>query len=172
MKKPKLIDLNEAVQHPGRTLTFDLTIQLEEEEDLDLVQPLVGTLSAESTGNRLFVKGDFAGVVVMECGRCLAPVELPVSVMVDEEFAVEGTPAGFGTQGYAEVVEDEPSPLFTNNQLNYEELLRQDLWVSLPATVLCKSDCAGIVTEHETEPQGRPEFSVLSEMLPKETSEA
>lgn len=172
MKKPKLIDLNEAVQHPGRTLTFDLTVPLEEEEDLDLVQPLAGTLSAESTGNRLFVKGDFVGVVVMECGRCLTPVECSVRVLVDEDFAVEGTPAGFGTQGYAEVVEDEPSPLFTNNQLDYEELLRQDLWVSLPTTVLCKPDCTGIMTDRETEPQGRPEFSVLSEMIPKETSEA
>jgi uncharacterized metal-binding protein YceD (DUF177 family) len=171
MKRPKLIDLNDAIQHPGRQVEFDVSAALDEEEDLDLLDPVRGHLEAVSSGNVLFVKGDLHAEVVMECSRCLAPIPLQVDFKLEEEFPVMGTPAGHGGHDYAEVQEiDEPSPLFEGNQLRYEDLIRQALWLNLPMRPLCKEDCAGISEGGDADEHGRPEFKALSKLLDEEAS--
>lgn len=166
MRKPKLIDLNDAVQHPGRHVEYDVSTSLDEEEDIDLLEPIEGLIDAVSTGNLLMVKGDFTAKVVMECVRCLKPVTAEVKFVLDEEFPVEGTPAGFGNRDYAEVKEvDEPSPLFEHNQLRYEDLIRQNLWLSLPLRPLCSEACKGIGHSDDDGEHGRPEFSALKGLL-------
>ncbi len=165
MKKPKVIDLNEAIQHPGKHLEFNLSTHLEEEEDLDLIEPIQGILRAVSTGNMLLVTGEFSTRAVVECSRCLSPVEVSVDFEVEEEFPIEGVPAEMG--GFAHVETDEPTPLFDGNGLLYEELLRQDLWLNLPTHPLCREDCPGIEQDETDMPKGRLEFTAISEMLQK-----
>lgn len=165
MKKPKAIDLNEAIQHPGKHLEFNLSTSLEEEEDLDLLEPITGILRAVSTGNMLLVGGEFSTRAVVECSRCLAPVEVSVEFVVEEEFPVEGVPAEMG--GFAHVESDEPTPLFDGNGLLFEELIRQDLWLNLPTHPLCREDCPGLVQEDSDIAKERLKFSGLSEILEK-----
>jgi len=50
MKRDDLLDLNDILQHPGRKLEVDISTELPEEEDIDLVKPLEGYLEAVSTG--------------------------------------------------------------------------------------------------------------------------
>ena len=145
---------------------MEVSTSLEEEEDLDIIQPITGTLDAVSSGNVLFVKGEFKTELVFECSRCLTPVQVAVKFKVDEEFPVEGTPAGYGNRDYAEVKEEaEPSPLFDGNQLRYEDLLRQDLWLALPMRVLCREACEGIPEAQTVEEHGRPELKKLAQLL-------
>ena len=169
MRKPKLIDLNDAVQHPGRHVSYDVSTSLDEEEDLDLLAPIEGPIDAVSTGNVLLVKGELTAKVVMECVRCLNPVNVEVEFELDEEFPIEGTPAGFGNRDYAEVKEvDEPAPLFEHNQLRYEDLIRQNLWLSLPLRPLCSEACKGLADTDGDGEHGRPEFSALKGLLEKD----
>ena len=107
MKRQGLIDLNEAIQHPGTKLRFEVSTTLPDEEDLDLVAPVEGTLDAVSTGNILLLKGEFQARCVMECARCGEPLDQMVEFKMADEFDVEGVPAGYGTGEYAEVVEEE-----------------------------------------------------------------
>jgi uncharacterized protein len=166
MRKPRVLDLNDAVQHPGRHATFDVEVDLDEEEDIDLLEPIRGSLDAVSTGNRLIVTGDFRARLIMECSRCLASVPVDVEVGLEEEFPVVGTPAGYGSGEYAEVrEEDEPSPLFEGNHLRYEDLIRQNLWLNMPLRPLCREDCKGIEGVGEEEHHGRPEFEALGTLL-------
>lgn len=164
MRKPKLLDLNEAIQHPGKHVIARLSTELEEAEDLDLLEPLSGTLDAVSTGTVLLLRGSFRTTVALECARCLSVVETPVEFAVSEEFNIEGIPAGYGGS-YAYVVTDEPTPLFEGNALIYEELLRQLVWVHLPSRILCRDDCPGLGTPEPLEPQGRPEFAILADLV-------
>ncbi|MCH8274280.1 MAG: DUF177 domain-containing protein [Armatimonadetes bacterium] len=165
MKKRKLLDLNEAVQHPGKHITFDVSTKLEEVEDLDLVEPLTGTLDAVSTGNVLLLSGSFQTRAVQECSRCLSPVEASIKFDVAEEFPIGGTPGGYGSGHYAEVSADEPSSMFEDNSLLFEELLRQVLWLNLPVRPLCGEQCPGLTARAETTDEGRPEFAALAELL-------
>jgi uncharacterized protein len=165
MSKRHLIDLNDAIQHPGRHLTFDVETDLEEEADLDLVSPVQGKIDAVSTGNLLLISGSLATRAILECGRCLAPVQIDVAFELEENFPVVGTPAGFGGNSFAHVEVDEPFPLFQGNSLVWEELIRQNLMVSLPTHVLCKPDCPGIEGRDENEEHGIPAFADISKHL-------
>lgn len=166
MRKPKLIDLNDAVQHPGRHVSFEVSTNLEEEEDLDLLVPVTGDLDAVSSGNMLFIKGDLRTRAVMECSRCLKPVQVDIELKIAEEFPIEGTPAGYGNRDYAEVKEeDEPYPIFDGNQLRYEDLIRQNLLVNLPIQPLCDEACEGLPKVGGDEHHGRPEFEQLGKLL-------
>jgi uncharacterized metal-binding protein YceD (DUF177 family) len=145
MRRDDLLDLNDVLQHPGRKLAVDISTELLEEEDIDLVQPLEGFLEAESTGNLLLIGGKFKAKIVLECARCTGPVETEIEFEVEEQFPVEGVPSSYGAQDFAKVVEDEPFPMFEGNNLMVEQLLRQAFHLALPMQPLCpfgwEGDC-------------------------------
>lgn len=137
MKRDDLLDLNDALQHPGRKISVDVSTELPQEEDLDLVAPVEGFLEAVSTGNLLLIKGEFKTRCVLECARCGAPLEQEVQYAMEEQFPVEGVPSVYGKDDYAKIAPDEPYPLFEGNFLMVENLMRQGLLVSLPIQPLC-----------------------------------
>ncbi len=138
MRRDDLLDLNDVLQHPGRTLAVDVSTELPEEADLDLITPLEGFLEAVSTGNLLLVKGEFSTRMVVECARCTGPIETDIKFEIDEQFAVEGTPSSLDPKDMAKVVADEPFPLFEGNELIVENLLRQGLILAIPVQPLCE----------------------------------
>lgn len=175
MKRDGLIDLNEALQHPGRTLAFELSTELDQEEDLDLIEPIAGDLEAVSTGNLLLIKGHFQTTAVFECARCDAPLERPIEFDVEEQFPVEGVPSSYGTQDYARVKPEEPYPLFEGNALIIDALLRQSLLVSMPVQVNCPfgwdGECPTAIDQQfrKKEGEGRAEFRALENLLGDDT---
>lgn len=170
MKRDDLLDLNDVLQHPGRKLEVDVSTELPEEEDLDLVRPLEGYLEAVSTGNILLVTGKFSTRAVLECARCTEPLEVDIDFNVDEQFPVEGVPSSYGSQDFARVVADEPFQLFEGNNLIVESLLRQGLLVEIPLQPLCEfgwdGDCpiARQKGKIALVDGGRPEFEQLSKL--------
>ena len=138
VKRDDLLDLNDALQHPGRVVAVDISTELPEEADVDLVAPLEGFLEAVSTGNALIVTGEFTTRVVLECARCSAPIETEVTFEIDEQFPVVGVASSLSSQDFAKVADDEPFPLFEENNLIVEDLLRQGLLLALPVQTLCE----------------------------------
>lgn len=175
MNRAGLLDLNEALQHPGRTLWYEMSTELDQEEDLDLVSPVEGTLEAVSTGNLLLLKGRFAARAVFECSRCTAPIEQTIELDIEEQFPVEGVASSYGTQDFARVVPDEPYQLFEGNALIVDALIRQMLIVNLPLQPVCEygwdGDCPEarertVATHNEP---GRLEFHRLKNLLEEGT---
>ncbi len=164
MKRDDLLDLNDVLQHPGRTITVEISTEMETEEDIDLVAPLEGYLEAVSTGNLLLLTGQFATRAVIECSRCGKPVEVDIAFELDEQFPVEGTPSSLGAQDMAKVKDDEPYPLFDENNLMVEALLRQDLLIAMPLQVYCAEECTAPIVEEivKPQPEGRAEFRGLA----------
>lgn len=175
MIREDLLDLNDALQHPGRKIAVDVTTELPEEGELDLVAPLEGFLEAVSTGNLLLVTGEFKAKAVLECARCSGPLETDVDFIIDEQFAVAGTPSSLSAKDFAYMAADEPFPLFEGNQLIVEALLRQAILLALPTQPLCSFGWDGecpVAAEREVEIKanlaGRPEFQALQDLLGKE----
>ncbi|MBS1715652.1 MAG: DUF177 domain-containing protein [Armatimonadetes bacterium] len=137
MKREGLLDLNEAVQHPGKKLTFAIVTRLDQEADIDLLDPVSGELQAVSTGNLLLLDSKFSTRAVSECARCGAPIDCEVSFVMSDQFQVEGVPASYSRDGYARVVTDEPEPMFNENALIVDNYVRQGLLINLPAQPLC-----------------------------------
>lgn len=138
MKRDDLLDLNDVLQHPGRKLAVDISTELPDEAEIDLVKPLEGFIEAISTGNLLLLTGKFQTRMVVECARCSAPIEQDVSFDIDEQFPVEGVPSSYNAQDYARMAADEPFPMFEENNLIVEALLRQALLLELPIQPLCE----------------------------------
>lgn len=175
MRRDDLLDLNDVLQHPGRQLSVDISTELPNEEDVDLIRPIEGFLEAVSTGNLLLITGTFGTRMVFECARCSGPLELDLEFDLDEQFTVEGIPSSLNQQDYARVVPDEPFELFEGNSLLVENLIRQGLLLSLPMQALCEfgweGDCpqaAARASELRTNGLGRPEFSGLANLLRQE----
>lgn len=174
MRREDLLDLNDVLQHPGRKVAVDVSTELAEEADLDLLTPLEGYIDAVSTGNILLISGGFSTRAVVECARCGAPIETDVAFDLDEQFPVEGTPSSLSSQDFARVVSEEPYPLFEGNNLMVEALLRQGLLINLPLQALCEYGWEGpcpIALERNEVPvstAGRPEFGKLSNLLKPE----
>lgn len=178
MLREDLLDLNDILQHPGRSLTVEVSTELEEEEDLDLVTPLDGYLEAISTGNLLLITGDFKTKAVFECSRCAGPIEVEIHFQIDEQFPVIGVPSALSHQDYARVSPDEPFPLFEGNNLMVEALLRQNLLINTPTQPLCSfgwdGDCP-IAAERNVIPRDqlatRLEFEKLREIIDPNSEE-
>ena len=178
MRRDDLLDLNDVLQHPGRPLAVDVSTELPDEADLDLLTPVEGFLEALSTGNLLLVTGEFTARVVVECARCTGPIETDLKFEIDEQFAVEGTPSSLDPKDSAKVSADEPFPLFEGNGLIVEALLRQALLLAVPVQPLCPFGWDGPCPQAQErgvslpEPApARPEFEGLGNLLRPEAED-
>lgn len=142
VRRDDLLDLNDVLQHPGRELAVDISTELPEMEDLDLVAPVEGFLEAVSTGNALLLTGEFKARVVLECSRCDRPVELEIDFVLDEQFGVVGIPSSMSHQDFAKVESDpdEPVKFFEENNLMVEALIQQTLLLNLPIHPACEGE--------------------------------
>lgn len=147
MKRDDLLDLSEALQHPGKRIAVDLETELPEEGEIDLVSPVTGFLEAVSTGNMLLIEGEFQTRCVVECARCGAPLEDDVSYRMEEQFPVEGVPSAYASDDYARVVPEEDYPVFEGNSLMVEALIRQGLLLNMPIQPLCSFGWEGACPE-------------------------
>jgi len=175
MKRDDLLDLNDALQHPGRVVAVDISTEMPEEADVDLVKPLEGFIEAVSTGNVLLVTGKFSTRAVLECSRCSGPIETDLEFEIDEQFPVDGTPSSYASTDYAKIAaDDEPYELFEGNNLIVEALLRQNMLINMPIQTLCEHGWDGacpIAEQRGGQPKPeikRPEFAQLANLLQPE----
>lgn len=174
MRKEGLLDLNEAVQHPGKRLVFNFTTSLSQEQELELVEPVAGHIEAYSTGNQLMIEATCRAVCIMDCARCGSALEVQFDFDMEDNFDVDGIPSAYASDSYAKVVSDEPFPLFDHNALVRDTYVRQGLWVNLPTQPLCQhgweGDCpnAAAIADYVEEPEVvadiNPAFSKLKEI--------
>jgi len=168
MKREDLLDLNEAVQNPGKRLVFEIRTELSQEEDIDLVEPVTGSLQAVSTGNMLLVECDLSASCVVECARCGTPLTVSFDFLMDDQFPVDGIPSCYGSGGMAKVVPDEPYPLFQNNALMRDNYIRQGLILNLPVQTVCQDvtgePCQGIRIVEKAVGAGHPAMEALGKI--------
>lgn len=167
MKRHGLIDLNEAVQNPGKRLAFAVETVLPDEEDIDLLEPLSGEIEAVSTGNALLVSAHFKTKAVVECARCGEPLEYSLDFDMEDDFAVEGVPSCYASDGYAEVVSDEADPVFDKNGLIFDKYARQGLILNLPTQPLCSGSwdtpCPNTAPATRSAAGGHPAMQALEQ---------
>ena len=165
MRKEPLLDLNEAVQYPGRRLVFNFETNLDTEEDLDLIDPVTGHLEAVSTGSSLLLESSYCTKCVLECARCGSPLEVVLDFDMEDNFEVEGIPSSYASNSFAKVVTDEPYPLFKDNSLIRDTYVRQGLWINLPTQPLCEhgwdGPCPNAGPENAHDAGGNPAFRAL-----------
>ena len=104
----------------------DLSFEIHKDKDKDRFR-LVGSAKAE---------------LELVCGRCLEPFRLHV----DAPFDVRYLPATAASNDEDEQVEDEDlgTSYYRDDQIDLNELLREQFYLALPMKPLCQEDCKGL----------------------------
>ena len=121
---------------PGR-LDFEL-------EDVKQGGPLTATGIAElvSGAEEILIAGDLKVEMTGCCDRCLEPLSLPVAI----EFDLSYVPADdAGGKPEAEIrTGDTAVGYYHGNGLELNDVLREQVLLSIPMQKLCREDCLGI----------------------------
>ena len=119
------------------------------DERVRLIEPAHVTGKIRQAGNEVFVNGHVDTRVQVECDRCLQPVELPVSA----DFALEYiTGSEYESSEAVELTEADLSvAVFDGHGIDVDEIVKEQILLSVPTRMLCRENCKGICPECGTD---------------------
>lgn len=88
------------------------------------------------------VRASYRGNFEVPCARCVDPVKHPISGEFDLLFRPIGT--DFDGPEHAISTSETEIGYYQNDSLALEDVLREQVLLSLPARTLCREDCKGI----------------------------
>jgi len=88
------------------------------------------------------LKGRFAGNFHVPCARCIEPVDIPLAAEFDLIFRPIGADAG--TPERSITASETEIGYYQKDSLLLEDVLREQVLLSLPVRTLCKPDCRGL----------------------------
>lgn len=130
----------------------DISLSLSSEH----LQDAVGDLDADLSGSsarieaRLYMHGSVVqcdgwlrGQLLIPCQRCLEPAPIPVEVRLHTVYSAASS-ASSGKNADSVDDDDVDYAHHDGETVDLWPLLREDLILSVPITVLCKEDCRGL----------------------------
>jgi uncharacterized protein len=111
-------------------------------DDLQLAQPVSGTLRLSRTSRSILVDAEFDAVLAETCSRCLKPTMAAVHVTVHEEALPSidlrtGLPLDTGAEPDALRIDD-------HHVLNVGIPVGEAISMAEPIAPLCRADCRGL----------------------------
>ncbi len=88
------------------------------------------------------LKGQFKGSFHAPCARCVEPVTIPLAAEYDLIFRPMGADAGAPERSIT--APETEIGYYQKDGLLLEDVLREQVLLSLPARILCKPDCKGL----------------------------
>jgi uncharacterized protein len=128
---------------PGTWRDIDVRdLRIDLGPDMEQGAPIVGTIRLARTNRGLYVTGHLRTTLRESCVRCLAAVESPIDVVLDEEALPtidlqSGAPLD-------PAVDPEVVRLTDHHEIDLEPLLRDAISLAEPIAPLCRPDCPGL----------------------------
>jgi len=88
------------------------------------------------------LRGRFAGNFQVPCARCIEPVEIPLAAEFDLIFRPLGADADVPERSIT--ASETEIGYYQKDSLLLEDVLREQVLLSLPVRTLCKPDCKGL----------------------------
>jgi len=115
------------------------------DERVSLIAPAAVNGKIRLSGNEVFVNGHVETRALVECDRCLKPVELPVNADFTLEYISD---SDYESSEVAELTEDEMSvSVFDGSAIDVDEIVKEQILLAVPTRMLCREDCKGICPE-------------------------
>ncbi len=116
-----------------------------EEEKLRLASALRVSGEVRRRREEVIVKGAVNGKIEANCDRCLRPVPVPIDVGFDAHLV----PAHVYHENETVELqaEDLDYSVFDGRTVDIDELVREQLLLSLPVRLLCQEDCRGLCAQ-------------------------
>lgn len=100
----------------------------------------------DRVGAEMRVRGNVKSALLVTCDRCLTEAEVQVDASFDLIYVPEDPIAE--QAGETELHErDLDLVVYQNEQINLDDLVLEQLELSLPTRVLCREDCRGLCSE-------------------------
>jgi uncharacterized protein len=133
---------------------------------------LSGPVRLMHTNTGILVQGRLRAQMQVDCARCLEPVAVPLEVSVEEVFS----PTIDILTGKSITPEEEDRALWIDEHhiLDLSEVVRQDVLLAAPISVMCRTDCRGLCPncgqdlnqgKCGCEPEPDPRWGPLLELL-------
>jgi uncharacterized protein len=107
-----------------------------------IAKPIVSKVDIYKAGDKFVLEGDMAGAVSVRCDRCLAAFEKGIKTGFKLFFT---PPARYDTKAEIELLEEDLETGFINGEeINLDDIFREQLYLSLPIKSLCKEECLGL----------------------------
>ena len=113
-----------------------------DEEEVRLVEPAEIQGHARRVGTEVELRGRVTARLEVTCGRCLNPVEVPISTGFTERFVRAVSWAADEQHELQE--EDLNVSVFDGAGIELDDLAREEILLAVPANVLCRDDCRGL----------------------------
>ena len=116
------------------------------DEDYRVTAPVDLRMVIHKDHDRFRLVGTVKTELELQCSRCLEPFSLPV----DREFDLRYLPAGAAEpepdeDEETEVEDDDVAVTFyRDEQIDLNELLREQFYLALPMKPLCRDECKGL----------------------------
>ncbi|HEX4948787.1 MAG TPA: DUF177 domain-containing protein [Blastocatellia bacterium] len=134
-------------QLPTEGLKFEHQYAADEldlsQHEFTLPQPPLVTGRVTNLGLEMRVKGNLSATLIAECDRCLEAVTLPLAT----DFDLYYLPAEAQSEksGETELLErDLDFSVYRNERIDLDELVLEQLELSLPTRILCMEACQGL----------------------------
>jgi uncharacterized protein len=110
-----------------------------------IVAPVVLTLEIHKDKEKFRLVGATRTELELPCSRCLEPFRMPV----DSSFDIRYLPASeMSTEEERELQdEDVETSYYRDDQIDLNELLREQFYLALPMKPLCVEDCRGLCSQ-------------------------
>lgn len=128
--------------------------------------------SARRDDGRVRLRGNVSAQVELECDRCLQPMSVPVAASFDVDYVPAGN---YEAEQFAKLQDDDLGlSVFDGEAIDLDDLVREQVILSLPARALCREECKGLCSvcgidknlkdcECESRP-GDPRWAALNDL--------
>lgn len=128
---------------PGSTREHQVVgVRLSLDSELQQARPLDGSIRLQRTNRGLMVVAALSTSLATECGRCLTPIEVPLSIRIDEEALPSIDPSSGERMSMLEGAET--LHLTDHHELDLEIPIREAISLAEPIAPVCRTDCPGL----------------------------
>lgn len=110
--------------------------------EMKLVRPVNVDLEIQKRSDHIRVTGSIRGLLELACHRCLEPVQHELDEAVDL-FLIEEAPSEESEEADLEV-EDLEYEFYDGEAIEVDQLIAEQIFLSLPHKVLCSDQCRGL----------------------------
>jgi uncharacterized protein len=115
------------------------------DERVLLTAPAAVSGRVRVASNEVFINGHIDARAQVECDRCLQPIELPVNTDFALDY-ISGT--DYESSAAAELTEADMSlSVFDSPAIDVDEIVKEQILLTVPTRALCREDCKGICPE-------------------------
>ncbi|MEO5833333.1 MAG: YceD family protein [Nakamurella sp.] len=139
---PWVYDTRLLSRQAGVMKRFQETLTSDDRMGIDVLavpagEPIRVNLRLESVVEGVLVSGTAISRAEGECARCLTAIDRPVGADLRELFAYPNSLT-------AQTNEDEEVLVLTDDLIDLEALVRDEIVIQMPLAPLCRSDCPGL----------------------------